>query len=82
MNTPRELTLDDLVDRLGHSADWWKREVRNRKHPHLRVGREIRFTEDDYRAIRESYRPSEASVPVEELDPLRSQTGLSRRRSS
>lgn len=79
--TDRELTLDDLVARLGHSADWWKREVAAKKHPHLRVGRELRFTEADYVAIRESYRPAGAPAPEsEEADPLRSQTSRSRSR--
>ena len=51
-----ELTLDDLVDRLGHDRTWWKREIAKRDHPHLRVGRFFRFTEEDYLSIRESYR--------------------------
>lgn len=76
-----ELTLDDLVTRLGHTADWWKREVRSRKHPHLRVGREIRFTEDDYLAIRESYRPHGEFAGPTYIDPLRTQTSRSRRTS-
>lgn len=77
-----ELTLDDLVARLGHSRDWWKREVRRKAHPHLRVGREIRFTEEQYREIRDSYlvlRPT-AQRPSGD-DPLLTQTSRSRARN-
>ena len=56
-NENAELTLETLVNRLGHSAYWWKAEIRAKNHPHIRVGREYRFTEADYIAIRESYRP-------------------------
>lgn len=67
-----ELTLDDLVARLGKTPKWWKREIAARKHPHLRVGQTIRLTEDDYLAIRESYRAAEEDAPaVVEDDELR-----------
>lgn len=75
-----ELTLDDLAARLGHSADWWVKEVRSRKHPHIRVGREYRFTEDDYVKIRESYRPLTAGAPSNELGLTKRSARATRRK--
>lgn len=78
----RELTLDDVVTRLGKTADYWSREINRKPYrfEHLRVGREIRLTEEQYAALRDHYRvrPELASA---EVDPLRSQTARSRARS-
>lgn len=73
-----ELTLDDLAARLGHSTDWWKREIKRKGHPHLRVGREIRFTEEQYLAIRDSYAVIDSLDSPEGRDPLLSLTPRSR----
>ncbi|WP_407316700.1 hypothetical protein UQW22_10050 [Isoptericola halotolerans] len=72
-----ELTLDDVVERLGKTRDYWARRI-PKKVEHLRVGREIRLTEEQYEALRDTYtvRPELAVEP----DPLREQTSRSRSR--
>lgn len=45
------LTPADLATRLGKSADYWAREARAKRVAHHRIGRDIRFTEDDVAAI-------------------------------
>lgn len=58
------LTPADLASRLGKSPDYWLREARAKRVPHRRIGRDIRFTEDDVDAI------LSASF-VKAVDPLR-----------
>lgn len=72
-----ELTLDDVAERLGKTADYWSREIPKRV-KHLRVGRSIRLTEEQYEALRDTYvvAPRLATEP----DPLRDQTSRSRAR--
>lgn len=68
-----ELTYDDLVKRLGHTVDYWRRQAAAKKIPHRRFGRVVRFTEADYEAIL-------AAAKVDAFDPLRSVTTRSRRK--
>ncbi|MFB7798978.1 hypothetical protein [Isoptericola sp. NPDC056134] len=72
-----ELTLDDLVVRLGKSVDWWKREINAGGHDHLRIGRDIRLTEDQYVALRDTF-VVRAEYAITKADPLQSQTSRSR----
>lgn len=63
----RLLTPDEAAERLGHSADYWKRRARRKEVPHVRIGAAVRFTEADIEAII-------AAARVEPVDPLRSIT--------
>lgn len=50
MDAPLESPLLDTVGLaaiLGKSADYWTKEARARRVPHRRIGRSIRFTQDD-----------------------------------
>lgn len=64
-------TPEALAERLGKSEDYWKRAARRREVPHVRLGRTIRFTDDDVAAI-------VAAAHVDVDDPLASQTKASR----
>lgn len=71
-----ELSLDDVVARLGKSRDYWKRRIPGR-FEHLRVGREIRLTEEQYEALRDSFKVR-PDLDTHEPDLLREQTRRSR----
>lgn len=49
--TATTFTADDLADRYGHSREYVLRAAREGKWPHLRVGRQVRFTEAHVAAI-------------------------------
>lgn len=69
------LTPSDLAARLGKSADYWSRQARAKRIPHVRLGRDIRFTEADVQAIL-------TAAHVAPTDPLKTFTPPSRRRSA
>lgn len=68
------LSPGDLAERIGKSADYWLRKARAKQVPHRRIGRSVRFTEDDVQAIL-------AAALVTPNDPLTSLTPGSRARS-
>lgn len=45
------LTPDQMAEQLGHSSIYWTREARAKRVPHRRIGRSIRFAEEDVAAI-------------------------------
>lgn len=45
------ISPDELADRIGKSGDYWTKAARAKRVPHRRLGRSIRFTEDDVTAI-------------------------------
>jgi len=78
----RLLTADDMSERLGHSAWWWRNEARARRVPHVRMGRVVRWTDEHVAQIvaaRQVAAQAEAVTgAVVEADPLRSQSPRSR----
>lgn len=74
------LTLDDIVERLGHTPDYWKRRIP--KFEHLRVGREIRMTQEQYEAMRDSFVVRPEHRVTSEPDPLRDWAPRSRARTA
>lgn len=73
------LSLDEVGDLVGHSADWVKRRLE--KFEHLRVGRSIRFTTEQAETFVRSFvvRPG-SDATDDEGDPLRDQSSKSRNR--
>lgn len=69
------LTPAEVAERLGKSADYWLRKASRKEVPHVRLGRSVRFTEEDVAEI-------VARAHVRPADPLTSQTPGSRSRSS
>lgn len=67
-------TPADVATRLGKSANYWLRKARRKEVPHRRIGQSVMFTEADVEQIL-------AASYVEPVDPLRSVTARSRRRS-
>lgn len=65
------LSPADLAERLGKSADYWYRKAARREVPHRRLGRTVRFTEEDVAAILDA-------ALVTPTDPLASLTAGSR----
>lgn len=63
----RLLTVDEVVERLGKSRDYWLRKARARQVPHVRIGRDVKFTEADVAAI---VAASRVAVSAADVDPL------------
>ncbi|MCP2265534.1 hypothetical protein ACFQHV_01175 [Promicromonospora thailandica] len=89
MTTLTTLSAADLGALINKSGDWVERKVIRAGHEHLRVGREMRFTDDQAETFIRSFTtrtevtdgPAPATptaVPAE--DPLLSQSTRSRRR--
>ncbi|WP_326565121.1 hypothetical protein VSH64_25085 [Amycolatopsis rhabdoformis] len=63
MNTT--YSIAEVVAMFGSESDWWLREgVRQRRYPHLKVGRSARFTDEHVAEIRR-----QLEVPVVEQKP-------------
>jgi hypothetical protein len=84
VTTLATFSLEDVCEALGKSADWTTRRIAERKAPHLRVGRTIRFTAEQAAAFIESFTVTEDDTDTapdeDDGDPLRSQTSRSRSR--
>lgn len=65
------LTAAEVAQRLGKSSDYWSRRAARREVPHTRIGRSVRWSEQDVADIL-------AAARVDPIDPLRSQTTRSR----
>lgn len=72
------LSLDEVGNLVGRSADWVKRRLE--KFEHLRVGRQIRFTTEQADRFVRSFTVRPGSDTDDEGDPLRDQSSKSRNR--
>jgi hypothetical protein len=60
-------SVDEVVEMFGGRSDSWLREgVRQRKFPHLRVGRSPRFTDEHVAAIKQALEVPVAESPAEQ----------------
>jgi len=48
------LTVPEAAERLGVSKEWLYERTRRKSIPHRRLGRLVRFSEDDLKAIEEA----------------------------
>lgn len=70
-DTTATLTPDELAERIGKSGDYWTKAARAKRVPHRRLGRSIRFTEDDVVAILEAalVTPTKSATPAADIAP-------------
>lgn len=75
------LTVADVAKRLGKSERWVKRAANAGTIGHVRIGRDLRFTEDDVQAfIQAAHRAPTPPDPAEVV--ARSHGRVTRRRSA
>lgn len=67
MSLPKK---EDLVERIGKSVDYWDEQCAARKIPHLRIGRDIYFTEDHIAEIIAMHEVDVSSVKVPTRDEI------------
>ncbi|MEU2199683.1 hypothetical protein [Isoptericola sp. NPDC019482] len=79
----KTISLEEMAENTGHTADWVKRQIAARGFEHTRFGREIRFTTEQAQAFVRAYSvgiTSESYEHLNEIDAMRaSQTSRSRR---
>lgn len=77
------LSLDEVGELVGHSADWVKRRLP--EFEHLKVGRSVRFTTEQAEGFIRSFvvRPgSDVNDDDDETDPLTEQSSQSKARAA
>jgi hypothetical protein len=73
------LSLEEVGELVGHSADWVKRRITGFEH--LKVGRSVRFTTEQAGAFIRSFTVSPGDGnDDDDTDPLRDQSSKSKNR--
>lgn len=58
MSIGKHYTIEEAAEILGVPKTWVRDKVTNRKIPHTRIGKHVRFTEEHLRAISDAgYQP-------------------------
>lgn len=78
----KTISLEEMAENTGHTADWLKRQIAAKGFEYTRFGREIRFTTAQAEALVRAYMANHGGSNRPEFDdPLRTQTSRSRRTS-
>jgi excisionase family DNA binding protein len=65
-------TFEEAARRLSMSESWLRKQVANRAIPHTKLGRSVRFTEDQLRRI----------IAIKSVEPVVRPLSTGRRRSA